>query len=226
MDNLGDRMKTYEKAFSHILPIRMPVIVRLDGKAFHTLTRNIEPFDDKIQTAMNATSLKLCEEMQNAVFAYSQSDEISILMHPYKKLESEPWFGNDLAKIVSITAAIASTTFSQVYSKIAYFDSRVFVLPEADVCNYFVWRQKDWIRNSVQMLARSLYSHNQLLNKNTEELHELIFMAGKNWADLPLHNKNGIMIIKNPIWEWQPASIFTQNRSLIEDLLKINQEST
>ena len=87
--SLGDRMKLYEGAFKSSLPIRMPVILRVDGKAFHTYTKSLkkpeEPNNSELEQVMNPTALKLCEELQGAQVAYVQSDEISILLHNYIK---------------------------------------------------------------------------------------------------------------------------------------------
>ena len=106
-DSLGDRMKNYERDSSSKLTDRLPVIMRLDGKAFHTYTRSCDkPFDNKLIDAMNQTAISLCKEIQGAQIAYVQSDEVSILIHGYKKHNSSPWFDNKVQKMVSVGAAI------------------------------------------------------------------------------------------------------------------------
>ena len=109
--SLGGRMKEYyEEVWKIKLPMRMPIIIRLDGRAFHSLTKQMEkPFDKKFIQNMQEVALKLCENISGAQLAYVQSDEISILMHNYKKLNSQAWFGNELQKLVSISASIASS---------------------------------------------------------------------------------------------------------------------
>lgn len=226
-DSLGDRMKkNYEKPYSIVLPYRMPLIIRVDGKNFHTLTRGADkPFDERFMTAMSEVAINLVFELQTAVLAYQQSDEVSILLHNYKNLESQPWFGNELQKIVSIAAAIASTAFGTTYGKRGLFDARAFVVPEAEVCNYFIWRQKDAERNSIQMLAQSLYSHKELKFKKIPDLHDMLHAKGVNWNDLPVSKKRGICAKRiedgDPIDDDIP--IFTQNRAYIEDLLKVEE---
>ena len=207
--SLGDRMKKYyEQVWNYRLPMRMPVIIRLDGKAFHTFTAKFDrPFDSRLIDAMNYTALYLCEKIQGAQIAYIQSDEISILLHNYKKLNSDAWFNNEVQKMVSVSAGMASAYFSkQIESSLpvktdsredlAVFDSRAFVLPENEVCNYFHWRQTDWERNSIQMLSQSLYSHEELINKNMTDMQEICFQKGKNWNDLDTHLKRGRCVIK------------------------------
>ena len=81
------------------------------------------------------------------------------------------------------------------------FDSRVFqIADEEEVVNYFISRQRDAERNSIQMLAQSLYSHNELHKKNTSELQEMCFQKGINWNDLDFSKKRGSLILKNTYW--------------------------
>jgi tRNA(His) 5'-end guanylyltransferase len=122
----------YESCFRIYLPKRMPVIIRLDGKAFHSLTKDMnKPFDNEFIKNMALTAQKLLKEVQNGVFAYVQSDEISLLLHNYKRLNTESWFGNNVQKMVSISAGIASSYFTYLLNGIiAVFDARAFVIPE------------------------------------------------------------------------------------------------
>ena len=109
-DSLGDRMKRYETATRTSLVPRMPAIVRVDGKAFHSYTRGLaKPFDVLFMRAMNDVARKLCEEIQGAQLAYVQSDEVSVLVHSYKRFASTPWFDNQVQKMVSVAAAVATS---------------------------------------------------------------------------------------------------------------------
>jgi len=257
--SLGDRMKNYyEKVWNFRLPMRMPVIIRLDGNAFHTFTAKfVKPFDECFITAMNETAIYLCENIQGAQIAYIQSDEISILVHNYKKLNSDAWLGNEIQKMVSISAGKASAYFSKSIKTslhiatnsrrdIAVFDSRVFVLPENEVCNYFIFRQQDWERNSIQMLAQFFYSHKELHKKNNRDLQEMCFQKGENWNELPTYLKRGrctTKITKNITYEKEfgdPSTsnsigesywiidneipIFSKDRSYIEQHLVVEEE--
>ncbi len=202
-DSLGDRMKAnYEDAYRITLPKRMPLIIRVDGKAFHGVTKNCDrPFDEWLMSRMNFVAEALMAEVQGAQLAFTQSDEISVLVHNYKKLDSQAWFDNNLQKIVSVSAAIATREFNEQRGTArelpaVEFDSRAFVLPEAEVCNYFIWRQNDAVRNSIQMVAQSLYSHNELLGKNQSEQQEMIFQKGTNWNNLRSTLKRGRVTFK------------------------------
>jgi len=221
---IGDRMKQYyEQVWNFKLPLRMPVIIRLDGKNFHNFTKKMNrPFDGNLIHDMAKTSKLLFEEIQTTVFAYCQSDEISLLLHNYRKLESQALFNNEIQKLVSISAGVASSFMSRIYDKTVILDSRAFVIPETEVANYFIWRQLDATRNSISMLAQSLYSHNELNKKNSKEMQDMIIARGKNWNNLQSYEKRGFCIKGEEI-DWN-IPIFTQDRKYIEDLLKIESE--
>lgn len=207
-DSLGDRMKkNYEDRTRYSLPRRTYTIIRLDGKAFHTFTKSFErPYDKRITAWMDETALGLCKAIQGVKFAYVQSDEISLLLTDFEGTETQSWFDGNIQKIASISAAIATAEFNlartflsedQTHDQYAVFDSRVFTIPDrTEVANYFIWRQQDAVRNSIQMLAQSLYSHKQLEGKNSAQLQELTFQKGKNWNDVSVRNKRGGFVTK------------------------------
>lgn len=228
MKSIDDRMKdNYERAYRYQLPMRLPVIIRVDGKAFHTFTRDMKrPFDDDFIGWMKAVALKLCKDVQCVQMAYCQSDEISLLLHNYKKFNSESWMGNIIQKMVSVSAGIASAEMTKTSGRFAVFDSRVFVLPPNEVANYFIWRQEDASKNSVQMLARSLYSAKQLHKINNAGLQDLIHKKGQNWNDIPTHKKRGFAVVKvGEKWEVDDEiPVFTKDRAYIERHLKVEEE--
>lgn len=253
-DSLGDRMKGYENVSRIYLPRRLPVIIRVDGRAFHTFTKGFQrPFDDVLAKAMRETAVALCKEISGAKLAYTQSDEISILVTNNDTVDTQPWFDNNLQKLTSLSASIATrafdnafqgaiseynesfnlfTTYFRVLHK-ATFDARAFVLPADEVCNYFIWRQQDATRNSIQMVAQSLYSHKELQKKNCDELQVMILQKGINWDHYEPWKKRGICIKKSNMaiiangkellrGTWEPdfnTPIFTQDRAYINNVL-------
>lgn len=198
-DSLGDRMKRYEIASSQFLTRRTPVIIRLDGKAFHTFTRGLErPFDEAFSSAMSMTMKGLVEEIQGAVFAYKQSDEITILLRDWDTLTTDAWFDYNVQKMVSISASLATAIFNETFThpkhagKRALFDSRVFNIPKEDVVNNFLWRQQDASRNSINSVAQSLFSHKELQGKNVMQVSDMLMLdKGVNWNDFPVRHKRG-----------------------------------
>ena len=115
-DNLGDRMKTYENVTRTYLTRRTPVIIRIDGKAFHSFTRGFEkPFDNVLVKAMQQTMKYLCENIEGCVLGYTQSDEITLVLCDYKKLTSQAWFDNNIQKICSVSASMATMAFNLAF---------------------------------------------------------------------------------------------------------------
>lgn len=210
-DDLGIRMKKYEYVTRTHLTPRTPVIIRIDGKAFHTFTRGLQkPFDDVLMTTMQNAMRYLCENIQGCVIGYTQSDEISLALVDYKKLTSNGWFDYNIQKCASVAASMATMIFNKTFPHIvdyiveedgtinykkcmesgALFDARCFNLPKEEVCNYFLWRQNDAIRNSVSMLAQANFSHKELQGKSSREMKEmLVNQKGISWDDLYPHDK-------------------------------------
>ena len=121
-DSLGDRMKTYEYVTRTYLTRRMPVIIRLDGKAFHSFTRGLKkPFDEIFVKSMQDTMKYLCENIQGCVLGYTQSDEITLVLIDYQDRDSCAWFDNNIQKMVSISASMATMAFNQ-YFAINYYE--------------------------------------------------------------------------------------------------------
>lgn len=116
--DLDIRMKRYEKVTDQKLIRRMPVIIRLNGRSFHTFTKGFrKPFDDILINSMQQTALYLCENIQNCVFAYTQSDEITLILVDYKKLNSSAWFDYEVQKMCSIAASMATMAFNNFFKE-------------------------------------------------------------------------------------------------------------
>ena len=135
-DTLGDRMKRYANVTRNYLPRRTYTIIRLDGSHFHTYTRGLDhPYDQKFGIAMQLTLQHLFEHIQGSFLGYVQSDEISLVLYDFARLESKPWFGGNIQKITSVSAGMASSYFTHVRTgqgdtRLAYFDSRVWTIPD------------------------------------------------------------------------------------------------
>jgi tRNA(His) guanylyltransferase len=244
-DLLGNRMKeNYENRTRYLLPRRTNIIIRLDGKAFHTFTRNCKrPFDNAFIAMMNHTAKDLCASIQGVKCAFVQSDEISLLLTDYDDIKTDAWFDGNIQKIVSVSASMATLFFNQrlhgynlsreesdnCMKGIALFDSRVFTIPDnEEVVNYFIWRQQDATRNSVQMVAQYLYSHKELHGQNSSQLQELIFQKGINWNDYPTRCKRGGLIVKEnydkegvqrSMWVLTDTPIFSKDREALKRFL-------
>ena len=229
-DELGTRMKEfYESVPKTRLVRRMPVAIRLDGKAFHTFTRGFEkPFDEVLGKSMRETMKYLCENIQGCVLGYTQSDEITLILVDYQNLNSCAWFDYEVQKMCSIAASMATMAFNKFFTKNvnyfeithehddtineycttlvnaaekgAMFDARVFNIPKEEVCNLIYWRQLDATRNSIQMVGQANFSHKELQNKSCNMIQEMLFAEkGINWNDYPTYLKRGSCCIKTII---------------------------
>ena len=275
-DSLGDRMKFYyENPPKTRLMRRNPVIIRIDGKAFHTFTRGFQrPFDNILIKSMQETMKYLCENIQGCKLGYCQSDEISLLLIDYENINTAAWFDYEVQKMCSIAASMATLAFNRTFNekveqeymsleaeamfpsypntdyikewdniykahekaslKGAMFDSRVFSIPKDEVCNCFIWRQQDAVRNSIQMVGQANFSHKELQNKTCNDIQDMLMtQKGINWNDFPTVQKRGSCCTKTGkhtvvdmktgeqkerlVWEIDTEiPIFTQDRNYIE----------
>lgn len=178
MFGLEDRMKEYyENRYRIKLTRRMPVILRLDGKAFHTYTKGMEkPCDSRLIATFQNTTQRLLEEIQGAKVAYTQSDEISLMLTDFDELNTDAWFDYNLQKMVSVAASYCTAIFNafRPNNQMALFDCRAFNVPREDVCNYFVCRQQDCMRNAISATAQSLFSHKELQGKSCKDMLEMM----------------------------------------------------
>lgn len=228
---LGSRMKAYEQAFYPVLPRRFPVIIRVDMRSGHSFTRGLDkPFSTKFSQAMQETAGILCLSIDGCKLAYSQSDEISLLVTNNDTIETEPWFGNELSKIVSISASMATLAFNKTLPTLLptyqmrnpLFDSRVFICPETDVANLFLWRQRDATRNSISSLAQANFPHKDLQGLNSDQLQEKLWQEKSiNWNDVPTKFKRGFCVVKSDDGWYtdEEIPIFSQDRAYIESRL-------
>ena len=208
-DPLGDRMKGYEAAARLVLPRRTYTVVRVDGKAFHTFLRHAsKPWDNNVVACMRATALGLCEVLDGAVLAYTQSDEISVVLQDFENNGTQAWFGGVVQKMASVGAAHATAFFTREYryhfdleddDPLPVFDARVFTIPDVvEVANYLIWRQRDAMRNSVLALAQSLYSHRELQGEGVQGLAQRLRVEkGIDWEqDVPPGLQRGWLVCK------------------------------
>lgn len=224
-DSLGDRMKRqYEDRTRILLPRRTYTILRADGKSFHTYTRQCEkPHDPCLAEAMDVAALALCREAQGSAFGYVQSDEISVLLTDFATITTDAWFDANLQKMVSVAASIVTSAFNWIacnhFKGTAQFDCRAFTIPDPiEVENYFIWRQQDAARNSIQSLAQAHFSPKQMHGLNVNELQDLLMREqAVNWNDLPTAQKRGRACLYQDIgWAMDDdPPMFTKDRAYL-----------
>lgn len=204
-DNLGDRMKEYERveAGRKLIPL-LPVCIRLDGRSFSSFTRCLErPYDERFSKVMQKTTKQLVEET-NACIGYTQSDEISLILYS-DTYDKQVYFNGKIQKIVSSLSAYCSVVFNKELmeefgnetkdlfpNKIPTFDCRVWNVPnKVEAVNTIVWREIDATKNSVSMATRKYYSPKQMMNKGRAEQLDMLINKGINWNNYPNFFKRG-----------------------------------
>lgn len=188
--------------------------------------------------------LALCKSIQGCVLGYTQSDEITLVLNDYAKLETSAWFDYDVQKVCSVSASIATLEFNKNYTQIlqrknifppdfralvrgALFDSRCFNIPKEEVANCILWRQQDAIRNSINSVGQAHFLHKELQGLSTKQvLDKLLKEKNINWNDLPIYLQRGSCCIKKEVNELNSWFIDTEipifkgeDRNYIEKLI-------
>ena len=201
---LGDKMKEFEAVEAmRKLDSSLPIIVRLDGRAFHSFVKGLDrPFDSRLHECMKFATKTAMEEC-NATLAYTQSDEISlvILTGP----ESQAFFGGRVQKLCSTMAAVTTLAFyrkvlellPEYAHRLPTFDARAWNVPDLkEAANSILWRELDAERNSISMLAELHFSCSELHKKNGSEKKKMLETFGIKWEDLPSQFQRGIYFKK------------------------------
>jgi tRNA(His) 5'-end guanylyltransferase len=202
-------MKKYESLYSINLMDYLPTLARIDGKAFHTFTRGLsKPFDPGLMAAMQFVTHDLVKET-GAKLGYTQSDEISLLFWQ-DELETQYYLGGKINKLNSILASMTTQFFinrrsflSETHQiKNVFFDCRTWQVPnKIEAANYFVWRENDAARNSVQMVGQHHFSQKQLHGLSCNEIQDrLMTKKGINWNDLAPSQKRGTFYKKDGMY--------------------------
>lgn len=197
---LGDQMKMYEKKFhSEYLMPGLPIVMRFDGNAFHTFTKDlVKPYDKDLAQTFQCTVDDLIKEL-NPDLAYHQSDEISLFWFNHDITKQLPFDGK-VQKWLSVYAAKCTAIFNsyiqgflpEKYEERPVFDARVFQFPRWDIAyDYFVWRQWDARKNSVSMAAHVFFSNTELHGKHTAEKIQMLYTKGINFAAYPESFRQG-----------------------------------
>ena len=218
-NELNARIKSfYEEPVKTRLTRKIPVILRMDGKAFHTFTRGFKkPFDPIMRETMMETMKALCENIQGCVFGYEQSDEITLVLTDFENENSSAWLDYETQKMCSIAASMTTLYFNKIFSekvknlcnsneedekyidtmmtaveKGAMFDARCFSVPKLSVYDVILARQIDASKNSISSVGRTYFSTSELRNKNTSKVQDMLMMYhGVNWNNFATEEKRG-----------------------------------
>jgi tRNA(His) 5'-end guanylyltransferase len=208
-EGLDDRCKGFEQAEAGRRAMRgLPLLARLDGRAFHTFTRGLQrPYEPGLSRAMIETARYLVQEMI-ALVGYTQSDEITLAWYEPVDSASAYAFDGRFQKLASVLAGMASARFGKLIaehvpskaSETPHFDCRVWQVPTlAEALDVFVWREDDATKNSITMAALACYSERELDGKGSADKQELLFQKGINWNDYPAFFKRGTYLQRKTV---------------------------
>jgi len=196
-DPVGDRLKSYERAAETVLDPTQPLILRLDGRAFHSWTRVLDrPYDPRLSALMDRTMVRLASEL-GARYCYTQSDEITLVLLAEGKAQAP--FGARTQKLASVTASLAAAQFNSdllmfgvVTRNHASFDCRVYNVPDKETAAEGVlWREADAIRNSTLMRGQEFFSAAQMHGWSAKRVRGELWKKGKAWGELLPERKFG-----------------------------------
>ena len=173
-DDLGSRIKeNYEQISQTKLLRRTPVAIRIDGKAFHAFTRGLDkPFDEILTSTMQETMQKLCENIQGCVFGYTQSDEITLILQDYKKLETAAWFDYKVQKVCSIAASMATLYFNKIFSqKVEDYLDAIFVCQDHGCMK----EEKEYVLRLSEKVEKGAMFDARCFNIPKEEVTNLLY---------------------------------------------------
>lgn len=235
-DTLGDRMKTYENVNRNYLTRRVPVIIRLDGRSFHTFTRGFKkPFDDILVKSMQETMKYLCENIQGCVLGYTQSDEITLVLVDYQDRNTSAWFDNNIQKMASISASMATMAFNKAFAhNIAFQSKRLYT-------EYVSNNDANYIETLEKAMYKGAMFDSRVFNIPKEEVVNCLIwrqqdatrnsiqsVGQANFSHKQLHGKNCndiqdmLMLEKGINWNDYPATL-KRGSCCIKKPFKINE---
>lgn len=224
LDTLENRMLYYRGLTDYKLIPKSYVILMLDGRSFSKFCKKFnKPYDVDFIGMMNETAKHLCKNIEGCKFAYTQSDEISLVLTDFDTPLTESWFGYRLTKVLSIAASIATSKFNQLMVlraletpcspndmkdiikdiKLAEFDCKAWNVPTYnDVFAWFLYRQIDCVRNSKQMLAQTFFSQKELNGLHTDEcIKKVKDELNVGWDDFNEGMKYGRFVYKKQVFK-------------------------
>lgn len=204
-DSLGDKHKKFEQIAESQLIDDVPLIARLDGRAFHTVTKKLnKPFDENFIKVMSTTAIELLKQF-NAMVAYVQSDEITLIW------DKPQHFNGRVQKLTSCLASYATSVFitnimhdtilkEKINVLYPSFDSRIWQVPSLEVAaENLLWREMDASRNSINMMAHTYFSKSKTHGLSTKNRLQLLFEHGYDWNSLSSTLKRGSFFAKKSV---------------------------
>lgn len=210
--DLAKRMKGYEYVTRTHLITRMPVIIRLDGKAFHTFTRGFKrPFDDVLIKTMQETTKYLCENIQGCVLGYTQSDEITLVLVDYKTFSTNAWFDYNIQKCTSVAASMATMAFNKFLAN----NIELYISDLVRQENYDEKLERDYVLTLNKALNKGAMFDARIFNIQKEEVTNNIY-----WRQLDA-SRNSIQMLGQAYFSHN--ELHCKNTNQIQDMLMLQK---
>ena len=220
-DDLGTRMKEYyEKIPRTKLMRRTPVIIRLDGKSFHTFTHKFDrPFDEVFMETMKQTTKYLCENIQGCVLGYTQSDEISLILVDYQSHVTDAWFGYEVQKMTSVSASMATMAFNKFFDQnvLNYFTNHVHLVENETEC-YHEFNDPKYERLYevyLEAIERGAMFDSRVFNLPKEEVTNYVY-----WRQLDA-SRNSVLMMGQA--HFGHSALHKKTCNMIQDMLMLEK---
>ncbi len=249
---IKDRISSYEEVANYKLLPKLPIIIQINGRSFSKITSLLDkPYCEKFADCISATMLKLCLEIEGAVFAYQFNDEIIVIARNDQSTETIPWFDNKIQKIVSVCSSIAVLNFSSLANSIELnlmgdpiFTCNAYTAPSIlEAAHVLVSKQHQNLQSSVQ--SACFYELLKKHDKNTikemlsgmsidDKIGLLFQECDVDFNNYPMAFKRGVAcyrapklvndVVKNKWVINKELPIFTQDHSFLVNILKNGQD--
>lgn len=247
-NKLKDRIESYQSATDYKLLPRVPIVICINGRGFSKVTQLLDkPYCPKFSECIISTMLRLCTDVEGALFGYQFNDEIVIVARNDQSNDTTPWYDNRLQKICSVTSAVATMHFNECAQEIKLdvtgdpiFTSQVFVVPTiAEAVNSLIFKQQQNFHTSIQSacLYELIKSHDKHTIKEMlsglsvdEKIDLLAQECSVDFNSYPLAFRRGVAAYKVPKvsgdsmknkWHLNlEPPIFTKDQSFLSNIFK------
>lgn len=238
MDNrntpsLTDRMKDYESAYNYYFTKRTPLIIRFDVINFSSWANGLGKFNINVSEWFQETVKYAMNEIPGCVFAFSTSDEISLFLRDWDKLNTNAWYNGNVQDIITTATSIITAKFNDEVRRsgyhpnnsLAHFKAHAHIVPKDEVVNYFIYRQHEGIRSGIQTLGQELFG-DEVKNLKTNVIKQKIEdrYPENNWDSINMIFRNGFALRKDETQITTSVPLFKDDRQYIEELIYVKGE--
>lgn len=186
--SLDARQKSYEEAWNHKLPPRLPKIAHIESVAYHTLLEqsSFVEHQELVNPLVSATKKVMNHFGESARFAFVSFGGCFVCFNDYYNPHRESVLGNNITKLTSTTSAVFTQEFNQARGSkdLEYvFCTNIFCLPESELVNYFIFRQSSSAASMLRAMARNAGGEKQASSGTIAEVEEFLSSQAEKYPD-------------------------------------------